>query len=226
MKKRVALALFLLLPVIALAKPALKFKSATFEFGEVSSGKILDIAFEFENSGDEALLIKNVVPSCGCTTAALDKKEYKPGEKGTISGKFNTSGYNGRVVKTITVTSNDPANPEIRLAVSGTVVVKDFAQADVKPGQIAFGVVKVGKAYVRKLNLSNLGNMDLRVLEYSCSPEVSLAFRTSSVAGKNSTEFTLTFTPFEKGTFNNMVKIRTNDYRSPYAFIRLEAQAD
>lgn len=171
MKKLVALALFLLLPVIALAKPALKFKSATFEFGEVSSGKILDIAFEFENSGDEALLIKNVVPSCGCTTAALDKKEYKPGEKGTISGKFNTSGYNGRVVKTITVTSNDPANPEIRLAVSGTVVVKDFAQADVKPGQIAFGVVKVGKAYVRKLNLSNLGNMDLRVLEYSCSPE-------------------------------------------------------
>ena len=225
MKKHVALALFLL-PAIALAKPALKFKSATFEFGEVSSGKIVDIAFEFENAGDEVLLIKNVIPSCGCTTAALEKKEYQPGEKGTISGKFNTSGYNGRVVKTFTVTSNDPANAEVRLALSGLVVVKDFAQADVKPGQIAFGAVKVGKAYVRKLNLSNLGNMDLRILEISCSPEVSLAFRTNSVPGKNSTEVTLTFTPFEKGTFNNMVKIRTNDYRSPYAFIRLEAQAD
>lgn len=225
MNKRVALALFLL-PALALAKPVLKFKSATFEFGEASSGKIVDIAFEFENTGDEVLLVKNVIPSCGCTTAALEKKEYQPGEKGTISGKFNTSGYNGRVVKTITVTSNDPVNPEIRLALSGTVVVKDFAQADVKPGQIAFGAVRVGKAYVRKLNLSNLGNMDLRILEYSCSPEVTLAFKTNSVPGKNSAEITLTFTPFEKGTFNNMVKIRTNDFRSPYAFIRLEAQAD
>ena len=68
----------------------------------------------------------------------MAKKEYKPGEKGTIASKFNTSGYNGKVIKTITVTSNDADAAETRLTLSGTVIVKDFAQADLKPDQHRF----------------------------------------------------------------------------------------
>ena len=225
MKKCIGVSLFLL-SALLFAKPTIKFKNTAVDFGEVNSGKIVDIAFEFENTGADVLLIKNIIPACGCTTAALTKKEYQPGEKGTITSKFNTSGYNGKVIKTITVTSNDAAASEIRLTLSGTVTVKDFAQADLKPEQFSFGSVSVGKTYVRKLNLSNLGNLDLRVLEVSCSPEVSLAFKTNNLPVKKSTEIILTFTPFEKGTFNNIVKIRTNDFRNPYVFLRLEAQAD
>jgi len=225
MKKNIFIVLFLTTALL-LAKPAIKFKTAVLDFGEVASGKIVDINFEFENAGTDMLVIKNVIPSCGCTTAALAKKEFQPGEKGTIASKFNTGGYNGKVIKTITVTSNDPQTPEIRLTLSGTVVLKDFAQADIRPEQIAFGGVSIGKTYVRKFNLSNSGNLDLRILEISCSPEVSLAFKTNALAAKKSTEITLSFTPFEKGSFNNMVKIRTNDYRNPYLFIRLEAQID
>jgi hypothetical protein len=225
MKKWFVIVLFLL-PALMFAKPAIKFKNKTVDFGEVNSGRIVDIAFEFENAGSDVLVIKNVIPACGCTTAALAKKEYQPGEKGTIASKFNTSGYNGKVIKTITVTSNDADAPETRLTLSGTVVVKDFAQADIKPEQIAFGGVKVDKTYVRKLTLSNVGNQELRILEVSSGPEVAVTFKTNRLAAKKSSEITLSFTPFEKGTFNNMIKIRTNDYRNPYIFVRLEALAD
>jgi uncharacterized protein YdeI (BOF family) len=225
MKKLMIVALWLL-TAVAFAKSTIKFANTTVDFGEVSSGKIVDIVFEFENTGDDVLLIKNVIPSCGCTTAALTKKEYQPGEKGTIVSKFNTSGYNGKVIKTITVASNDGEMAETRLTLTGTVIVKDFAQADLKPDRIAFGAAAIGKAYVRKLSLSNMGNIDLRILEVSCSPEVSLVFKANTVGAKKSTDITLTFTPFEKGAFNNMVKIRTNDLRNPYVFIRLEAQVD
>lgn len=225
MKRNIFVMLFLLAAVLC-AKPTIKFKNVTLDFGEVASGKIVDINFEFENTGTDILYIKNVIPSCGCTTAALTKKDYQAGEKGTISSKFNTSGYNGKVVKNITVTSNDPDAPETRLTLTGTVIVKDFAQADIKPDHIAFGSVSAGKTYVRKLNLNNSGNLDLRVIEISCSPEISLSFKANLLAAKKSTEITLTFTPFEKGSFNNMVKIRTNDIRNPYIFIRLEAQVD
>ena len=218
--------LLFLLAALLFAKPTIKFKSTTIDFGEVESGKIVDINFEFENTGSDLLIIKNIIPACGCTTTGLTKKEYKAGEKGTIASKFNTSGYNGKVIKTITVTSNDPDAAETRLTLSGTVMVKDFAQADLKPERIAFGMVTVGKTYMRKLNLSNSGTMDLRIIEISCSPEVSLQFKTNILAAKKSTEITLNFTPFDKGTFNNMVKIRTNDYRNPYVFVRLEAQSD
>jgi len=225
MKKNIFMAIFLLAAAL-FAKPAITFKNTTFDFGEVAGGKIVDINFQFENTGNDILHIKNVIPSCGCTTAELTKKDYPPGEKGTISSKFNTSGYSGKVIKTITVTSDDPNAAEIRLTLSGTVTIKDFAQADIKPDHIAFGSVSIGKTYVRKINLSNSGNMDLRIIEIGCGPEVSLAFKTNALAAKKSTEVTLTFTPFEQGNFNNMVKIRTNDLRNPYIFIRLEAQID
>jgi len=225
MKKRVLISLMLLSTVL-LAKPTIKFKNMAVDFGEMASGKIVDINFEFENTGNEILYIKSVTPSCGCTTADLPKKDYKPGEKGTIASKFNTSGYNGKIVKTITVTSNDPDASETRLTLSGSVIVKDFAQASLKPEQINFGTVNVGKVYTKKLNLSNVGNQDLQIIEVSCSPEVSLVFKTNRLEPKKSTEITLNFTPFEKGTFNNILKIRTNDYRTPYVFVRLEAQID
>jgi hypothetical protein len=224
MKKSIFGLFILMAALLSFAKPAIKFKSTTIDFGEVESGKIVDISFEFENAGSDLLIIKNVTPSCGCTTTGLAKKEFKAGEKGTIPAKFNSSGYNGKVIKTITVTSNDPDAAETRLTLSGTVTIKDFAQADLKPERIIFDSATIGKTYTRKLNLSNSGSMDLRIIEISCSPEVSLLFKTNVLATKKSTEITLTYTPFEKGSFNNMVKIRTNDYRNPYVFVRLEAQ--
>ena len=224
--KKIILVSFILLATVLSAKSTIKFKNLVFDFGQEDAGKILNLLFEFENAGSDLLIIKNVIPSCGCTAAELKKREYKPGEKGTIDAKFNTSGYNGQIVKTITVTSNDPDSPEIRLTIRGTLALKDFAQADLKPSIIPFGTVSAGKTYVRKLNLSNPGTLNLRIIEISHGPEVTLEFKTNSLAPKNSTEITLQFTPFEKGTFNNMVKIRTNDYRTPYIFVRLEAQVE
>ena len=225
MKKYIFIFIFLLAAIVV-AKPAIKFKSATIDFGEVESGKIVDINFEFENSGSELLLIKNIIPACGCTTAGLAKKEYKAGEKGTIASKFNTSGYNGKVIKTITVTSNDPNAAETRLTISGTVTVKDYAQAELKPDSINFDVVTIGKTYTRKLNLSNSGTNDLRIIEFTCNPEISLQFKTNTIGAKKTTEIVLSYTPFSKGNFNTMVKIRTNDSRNPYQFVRLEAQCN
>jgi hypothetical protein len=216
--------LLLALPIVA--KSTVKFKSTRIDFGEIESGKSVDVGFEFENAGTDLLIIKNIIPSCGCTTTALAKKEYKAGEKGTIAIRFNGSGYNGKITKSITVVSNDPDAVETRLIISGTVLIKDFAQADIKPDRVIFESVTVGKTYVRKLNLSNSGTNDLRVIEIGCPPEVSLQFRTHTIGAKKTSEIILNFTPLAKGEFSSMVKIRTNDYRNPYVFIRLEAQAE
>jgi hypothetical protein len=225
--KKTILASFLLLAALqTFAKPVIKFKNLAIDFGEVEVGQIVNINFEFENAGSDLLVIKNIITSCGCTTTGLTKKEYQPNEKGTIESRFNTSGYNGKVIKTITVTSNDTETAETRLTISGTVIVKDFAQANLQPERIAFDTVTVGKTYTRKLNLSNSGTNDLRIIEVSCSPEVSLQFKTNVLGPKKTTEITLNFTAFAKGTFNNMVKIRTNDYRNPYVFVRLEALSE
>ena len=49
----------------------------------------VNAVFAFENIGDKAFTITEVKSSCGCTTAALGKKTYAPGESGEINAKFN-----------------------------------------------------------------------------------------------------------------------------------------
>ncbi len=224
--KQALVVFFLLLPAILPAGPVIKFKSLEVDFGQANAGKTLDIVFEFENAGDEVLVIKRIVPGCGCTTTDLKKKEYRPGEKGTIVAKFNTSGYSGRVVKTINVVSNDGARADLQLLLRGVVILKDFARALLEPNDVPFGTIRVGKAQVRKFKLSNTGTLDLRVLEVSHGPEVTLEFRTDIVPPGQSREIVLRFVPFARGNRSAMIKIRTNDIQQPYAFIRLEAQAE
>src|SRR5580704_13280170 len=70
--------------------------------------------YKFTNSGTKPVKIQNVRTSCGCTTAALSKTDYAPGESGEIEAKFTFSGRTGRQEKAITVTtSTNPEQPTI-----------------------------------------------------------------------------------------------------------------
>jgi hypothetical protein len=70
--------------------------------------------YKFTNTGTTPIKIQNVRTSCGCTTAALSKTDYAPGESGEIDAKFTFSGRTGRQEKAIMVaTSADPEQPTI-----------------------------------------------------------------------------------------------------------------
>jgi hypothetical protein len=70
--------------------------------------------YRFTNTGKQILKIENVRTSCGCTTAALTKTEYAPGESGEIEAKFVFSGRTGPQEKAITVTTSAaPQQPTV-----------------------------------------------------------------------------------------------------------------
>lgn len=69
--------------------------------------------FKFTNIGDHPVEIKDVKPSCGCTTAKLDKKTYAPGESGEITATLNIGNRQGLQSKSITVTTDDDEQPTI-----------------------------------------------------------------------------------------------------------------
>jgi len=76
--------------------------------------------YRFTNNGKESIKIENVKTSCGCTTAALTKTEYAPGESGEIEAKFIFAGRTGRQEKAIMVTTSvAPKEPTVlRLVVN------------------------------------------------------------------------------------------------------------
>lgn len=225
--KKSLLCVALLLPGFLLfSKAAIKFKSTAVDFGEADSGKIVEVKFEFENSGDTLLKIKNVVPSCGCTTSTLEKMEYKPGEKGTIPARFNTTGYSGKVIKSINVLTDDPGNADVLLRITGNVLLREYPQAEIKPDRISFGKVKIGKSQSRRLALVNSGTIDLKIIEISSAPEISISLRAKTVASRKAIDLDIKFTPFDQGLFNSLAKIRTNDSRNPYVFVRIDAEGE
>lgn len=102
--------------------PKAVFVEKAFSFNEVLEGEMVTHAFLIENQGTASLKVLDVRTSCGCTTAKRPGI-IAPGAQDRIVVKGNTNGYGGRVFhKTITVSTNDPRQPKIRLQLSGPVV--------------------------------------------------------------------------------------------------------
>lgn len=66
--------------------------------------------FRFTNSGDEVIQILEIKPSCGCTTATLEKKVYKPKESGAIAATLVAGGVPGFYSKSISVTTDEKSS--------------------------------------------------------------------------------------------------------------------
>lgn len=95
--------------------PKLVIGSLEHSFGKVKPGTPLSYTFEIENQGKGALEIASVTPSCGCTKGEFDKS-IAAGAKGKISLSIaKTEKYSGEILKTASVTTNDPAHKQFNL---------------------------------------------------------------------------------------------------------------
>jgi hypothetical protein len=80
--------------------------STTRDFGTISEGQKLEVAYRFLNSGDKPLIIARVQPSCGCTVAEQPDEPILPGKEGVIKASFNSEGRIGINHKKIYVIAN------------------------------------------------------------------------------------------------------------------------
>jgi len=100
--------------------PSCLIEPTVFDGGEVFSGQTVRCTFPVKNTGQSELKIA-VRPSCGCTVAQFDEV-IAPGGEGKIDVTWTlTATRDGRSKKSISVTTNDPENPLIKLTVQATV---------------------------------------------------------------------------------------------------------
>ncbi|MBV9642860.1 MAG: DUF1573 domain-containing protein [Verrucomicrobia bacterium] len=104
------LLLFILFVFAGSAFGQLTWETTERTFNSKPEDKEVIAKYKFTNTGAETVKIQNVRTSCGCTTAALNKTDYAPGESGEIEAKFTFSGRTGRQEKSIIVTTT--ARPE------------------------------------------------------------------------------------------------------------------
>jgi hypothetical protein len=106
----------ILLGSLAIAQPQLQLLSKEHDFGvfKEEDGK-QTFNFIITNTGDSALVIINVVPSCGCTTPEWTKSPIPPKGQGKVTAIYDPVGRPGGFNKTLTIHSN--AKPAVEVLV-------------------------------------------------------------------------------------------------------------
>lgn len=122
MKKILSIAALLTLFVAATFAqngPVAKFTSTEANYGTIEKGANPLRTFEFKNTGNEPLIIKNAKGSCGCTVPTYPKEPIMPGQTSKIEVRYDTQRV-GPFTKTITLTTNE-ANETRVLMIKGDV---------------------------------------------------------------------------------------------------------
>ena len=128
MKRILGLIAVILLSTASYAQSGakLEMKSDTVDYGTVSKDDDSGLrAFEFTNTGDAPLIIKDVKSTCGCTVPSWPKEPIAPGKTGKIEVKYNMNP--GPIRKTITVESNatNVEGGRVALKIKGEVIAKE-----------------------------------------------------------------------------------------------------
>jgi hypothetical protein len=109
---RLPLLLSLLLSVPAFAQ--LKWDTLEQNIKAKPGDKEVVATYRFTNSGSTPITIDTVKTSCGCTTVALAKNNYSPGESGEIVARMDIASRTGHQEKSIVVTTKEhPKTPTV-----------------------------------------------------------------------------------------------------------------
>ena len=100
-------------------RAALDWPQRTVEVKTDAQTPVVEVRFPFKNTGTTPVDVTQVESSCGCTTVALEKRHYAPGEGGEIVARYTVSDHTGVQKKNVMVATGDGANPvELTLVVN------------------------------------------------------------------------------------------------------------
>ncbi len=94
-----------------------------FDFGSIIQGEIVSTSFRFTNKGNSPLVIKHVIPGCGCTKVNVSKEVLKPNEEAVLEVTFESEGWRGLQYKSVTLRTNSQI-AEKSVTIKANVIVK------------------------------------------------------------------------------------------------------
>ena len=102
----------------------IEFEFDSYDFGEIKDGEIVEVDFNFTNSGKSDLIIFDASASCGCTVPEYPQNvNIKPGQSDKLKVRSDTANKPGKQIKSVTLTTNTNSGKKI-IRISGFVLNK------------------------------------------------------------------------------------------------------
>jgi hypothetical protein len=163
--------LSLIIPIFTIclsasSQPRLSLNRENLYLGEIEWKQPASVECTVTNTGNQPLILTDIIPSCGCVVANWTKSPIYPGNKGTINITYDAK-LLGHFHKSANIYSN--ASPQaIRLNFTGVVVQKPkddvnayphvFEQIRTDKNEITFPLVYHGQHSATTINLINLSD--------------------------------------------------------------------
>jgi hypothetical protein len=189
----------------------IQFATPVYDFGKVKCGELVKYTYIFTNTGDAMLEVSHVQPSCGCTTAGDWTKKVEPGKTGTIPVQFNSQNFNGQVLKTVTVNSNDKQQPAIMLQLKGSI----WKPIDLSPPYTVLNIPPDGPNASTTVKITV--NMD-EPIDIFAPESANKSFSAELKTNKLGKEYQLTIStvpPVSSGNMQAKVTLKTSATNTP-----------
>lgn len=160
------------------------------------------------NIGDEKLVFGAVNPSCGCTTAPIDKDELVPGDSAFIDITFNLPSFEGSAKKAIQIKTNAPnARSKLVYLVADVVFPLKFFPAQ----RFMFHGVLVGDSTTSRVIMTNTTDEDIILKDvYLTGSEFTTNLKSETVLkAKEDLTIDVTAKPLSIGTQTGEIGFKT-----------------
>ena len=199
--------------------PKIVCDEPTFNFGTQDNSTEVEHSYLIRNDGDLTLEIKQVRPSCGCTVANISEKMIAPGASATISTKLSLKGRQGVQHKTITVESNDPAQPQLLLKLEGEAV----AEVQISPMQLFYGRLDPEAVATGTVQVVLSGTNTMQITGISADTPFLVPSIATNTPGKSYSVTVVTRPPLPEGQARGNVTLTTDRPSQPTISIPVAA---
>ena len=215
------LAAYLLMgPICFAATPAtpprIVCDNPVYDFGAISNTGAVTHAFTIRNTGGSPLQIGKVKACCGAT-AKMGVMLLPPGSNTTLNVELRVRGRRGKQRKSFYVASNDPATPNLRLALEGTVI----ADIGISPSYLNFGNVSPTAPVTNVVNLTLVSRPETAITGIVSSCKEFIA-EVEGVGGSRRV-IVKTIPPFLPGVTRGQIRLQTDDPKRPEITVGVSA---
>lgn len=182
----------------------------------------VETTFKFRNKGDKTVKILGLESACSCLSSELDKAEYQPGEEGTGRASFKVSTFVGRHEKFVTVSTDDPKQPEWQI----NFILDVPAVVDIKPKTLQWFIGDEAKPKACLVQFT--GAEPMKIVKITATRE-NVSFDWKEL--KEGREYLVTVTPKTTQDITmGALKIETNSaiakYRHQLAFFSISRKPE
>ena len=209
--------MFLLLYCSSHSQPKIEVVGGdTYDWGSVRPKEnFIQAKVKIKNSGNALLKIIEVKPSCGCTTAPLDKNDIPPDSMATLDITIRINpGQTGGISKQITLRSNDSLNATKVLMLKADII-RDIIISPAMSFYITD--LKVGNESKNSLKIKNNSQSPFTISDFDITPKTTTINLNGKIEVKPGQEVELIAKtkPTQKGAYNCEIKMKTTNQETP-----------